>query len=792
MSKSYRSPHFHVDIERVAGCARDNASVQYVVWAPNGDVRRIALKNDSDEDRWTWAAPFEVAQGPPGNKADEKYIKDFSPDKGFSIGVSIHSVYFRSGGVGAATKANVYDRNGEVVANAKATRDTSYAEDDNDVAIVKLGADPDAPFAFGIHAYALCPRTTKPGSSKSWQWVGAALVPWTAVSNATLCSFPMFMWSDVRFECEVPEYAERVLVRRVEGIHSVPKLLATELVRDAENILINYTLNEYETVRNTCTHKLVPKEQETMRFSTFNTHIEGLGMRASENTKEMMADKVAGDNTPVEAYLGSSAQSWYYYEKTAVTAEWLVQTIDQVLALRGSTSAEFTSSVDKMIERGDDDWGSDKAEFRHVLADVVRIVTVHQTTWPYAEDLRHAPNGEAKSCDTFTCGLTVPGDCEDGAQAAYLVYMSILLTDWTMPTANLKKTEKDAVMALQKAAAYLGVPMCITGTAANPATPNFDETYAGSHSYGAIVPFLTFVGALFGHDKTDEINRACTKFEKRFGFEPPRGLYPSSVETTLFSTPTMHHEGHDAREIDAYNRAIKEIVKKRYGERSCLWRNVGYTYPLDDDVYVHVYAFKAFTDYARHVLFDGGKVNSNTHVRMLANAAYASPYSCTFAFVTLDENGEVEGMGVHRETLYDMCAQRENGVENKATPKWGLRVICDMSKTMFDLDQQIVRYTRQPVVPLARTHYDPHKSPEANARAREICKCFMNPFDHSKPHVVLHFYDMTYTYDSGRNEETEAASTLLSTAAEMNARKFVAMPHGHCTAVVFHDIVPNP
>lgn len=685
--------------------------VEYSLWVPGGDVVRLVCRDGA----WRFVKPYETWLG----KDDDK------PKVGtqsFRIRISVSGSNFRTQDGNSVLKRVYADTTGvskqdHVKRNVKAFVDGGSDELD----IYLSTSVPDSSTAFGLNTFTLARRHMHT-RVKCWQWVSAALVTWDMLSSPDpTFALTTFMWSDIRMKVANVNRSTEMLVVHVVS-NSIHDRTYDTTAEDVRSVVETYTLPEFMALHASS----LPPEflshpkyegQNDVRTSTLNTHLEGLRY-------DLKGVKLGGDGEDVgNELMGASAQSWYVWTGSVVEESWILEKMAQVAWLHQYDLGRYVKDVDRLLGAAanntiwSDETSNDYHLFQRLLTDVVRLVTMHATSSPYAEDMRWKNDEEATSSDTYTSALTVPGDCEDGAQAAYTIYMSILFgKEWKNPK----------VLALRKLAAFLGMPVCITGTSTNPMKPGQG---GGTHAYGAIIPFPRFVAALFGKDNGAAKGAAFKKFEERFGYACPDyagELDVSSIETTLFATPLARFHAHHPGVEREKHEIMKTYVKEELGEKMCAAINVSYNFILDSDCACHLLAFKAFTSAHREMFYSGGRF---AHVPRTLDGTDSTEYSCSFVF-----SRPAGGIGIKRTELY--LVEQDIG--------WELKAPQSMSKRVWDADARLILNTRQPVVKLVPRLVDPMKHTDMNF---VVHMNHANAFDYSKPHVYVFVFDAAHEYE---------------------------------------------
>lgn len=735
----------HVDVSHREYYKDDE--VQYVFWVPGGNVARLILC----ENEWKWVKPYETDEGkndPPVQSGDAVCVVEISVNKyAFRQTHSIQNMN--------STKAHEISRNNKATLTALKRKPSIPKTPDSCVSVCLGTRFPNAEIAFGIHSYVRTPRQSNENSHESWQWIGACLIRKIHAREYETLQQPIFMWSDARMNTEKSSedsqfYHEEFAIVQNEWQNTRMECNFDELSACIDSCT-RVVANEFLAMKNARKRKdfdeSYDEDQWKTRMSTFNTHLEGLCFDPT-NIKIPIEGK---ELIPPE-FMGATAQAWYVYDKPVVDGKWLVARLDEAFWLHQYDKRNYVKDVQAIVQ------GKNPPAERKLLTDVVRIATMHSTSSPYTEDKRRFEDGTSKDSDTYTSGLTVPGDCEDGAYAAYMIYMSILFGTWT----DLNAKDLANVKALQRLAAYLGMPVCITGTAASPKSTHKSKS-AGTHAYGAVIPYHTFVCALF--DEPEDQTQAMNIFKERFGFEAPsEDVVSLAMETTLFCTPLLAHHEHNMNEGSKEFDELRDFAVRVMNERSCLAKNFFYTFVLDEDHACHVLALKAFTTAHREMLYKNRMYDFKGRVKIMEkNDELGSEYNCAFAFYQ-------NGVGVDRYELF-----------HTKNPIWKLRAISMMTKKEWDSDARLMLNTRQPAVPLIARSWDPEKSLESNETNKEFIRLKGDAFHYNRHHLLMFVYDMSYV--PGKD-----GRTTLQLVCEKYPT-IVAHAYDKCVALVYE--IPN-
>ncbi len=709
------------------GTRYKNGEIRYEVWMPDGECKGVVYENGE----WDFTHPFET-WAPDAEKPGSGCMSvEFILDQGF-----------RTSNAQDTPKIPMYDRTGNLTKEFTVKRKLSDMDGKKQKRTVLFTSFAASSVAFGVYAYVLAPRGSH-NPCKVWTRAAAAVVPWTYLHKSPV-AVETFMWFDMRMNTESAVNANEFLI--IQTPSGVPHFPTKDLAIDVQKVVREYTIPEFDVLRK-CRLPPDSKYDESLNTitSTLNTPIDGLAYDVDATFSD-------GEKLPNE-FMGASAQAWYYYTTPVVTEGWILQHMHEVMWLRQYDSGNYVEDV-AFIIKGDPWPDADAKRYQRLLTDVIRLVTMHATSSPYVEDKRYDASGKGFDSDSYTSALKVPGDCEDGAHSAYMIYMSLLFGTWIDPR----------VKALQKLAAYLGMPMCVTGTAANPMRGGV----GGTHAFGCVVPFPRFVKALYGDDEA-VTKEAFQKFYEKFDFHFPVDSDPldvSAIETTLYSTPLVsHHECHPESET-VRMRKVKDFAVKEMREVSCASINFSYTFVLDSDCACHMLAFKAFTTAHRKLFYE--VVDPMTTYPKTMDDKESTEHSCTFAFCSPG------GVGVQRAELY--MTEHYNG--------WELRVPHSMSAGVWEADVRLVRNGLCPVTPLTRRYVDPQKKTDHNA---DFVLTHASTFIPSEPHILVFVYDIDYMYPLGGGKSESTPKKLAKLGIDLGARHMSAGLYDKSVAVVYSD-----
>lgn len=696
-----------------------NVHTCYDVWVPGGRVARIVQRADL----WGWTQPFET-----WTESTETFVD--STDVNCFEFVIDDQKFGQRGGEGELC---LYNRTHEKrtvrgIPNVVVSKPTT--------AVRMKFATPSTTIAFGVYKYEEL-RRAKHDPTPVWQWVGAALVPWAWFESNAFLAVNFFMWSDVRMNAVDPNSESDALIVMVgRNVKIRPNGAALGLLEnDVRSVTVEYVRPETAALQN-C-RVIGDSIADDTKCITESYPLEGM--------QHPFVDAP-------ETY-GASMQSWYYWDAPVVKESWILARLRECWGLHDYDEKSYVKDVQELIAGK---WVDGKSQ--RILTDIVRLVTMHSTSRPYLADERLVNRSEVlrggtpryENSDTFTSGLTAPGDCEDGAHSAFMIYQSLLLCKtWISPL----------VKAARSCAAILGFPICVTGTSANP----FRNVEAGAHAYGAVIPMPVFVRAMFGAER---LPAAMKCFHKTFGFEYPIDMVLDvlAIETTLFTTPLYNHH-YDTDETRLH--VVQEFATREMGEtKTRAPRNFFYTFVLGDLSACHRYAVKGYTDVHRHVFYSDPDWTARPKT---LDGMDASEWSCTFTFSR--PGNDPRSIGITREELFT-CDPVD----------FSLRVPVSMSKDVYSADLRLILNCRRPYVPLIDVgHADVFKDADDGAHSREAWG-FYGDFIGPPPHVTVFVYTL--------QDERDGKSVLKKMdelRKELGAARFTLRKYANSTAIVFSD-----
>jgi hypothetical protein len=474
-----------------------------------------------------------------------------------------------------------------------------------------------------------------------WQWVASAAVPWQHLKHRKQ-GVQTFQRSHTEFTSGNPRVFDTLILENMLT-HQLPRISNFNAFSAIKEITERFVLPEYEKIKG---WRASDPALEEFKIATFAIPREGLQYDAGAL------------NPSIANLYGDSMQSWFYYDGAVpVSDKWLEQALHQVS--RTHDYGEHTLSDHARALK----LGKGRVDFRR-LSDVIRICALHCVTRPYVPDHVVNSKGDWVESDLYSSGFVVPGDCEDGAYAAYQIYMHILFGEH--PFDDLKTC-----------AQLLGVPLGVTGTAG---APEHQGGKLASHCSCVVIPFPEFCRAL-GHSNWKAV------FKEKYKYDPPAWLETEEMQTTkvmesvLFCMSSYKHREEEREKV------IKQILLK-HNERATEWKNVAYVHPNQGMSGVHRHAIRGY---------------GNAHVLLKLKAQnVATNASCSFVFLTPENE-----VGVSAVDLFQSAG------------KFRLRVVQEMPEDLWARELSMLGELRRPIVALAHLDKDMYKS-EA-FESREMC-----------------------------------------------------------------------
>ena len=726
-------------------------STCYEFFTPNGNVRAI---ESADGRPPRWVRPLETYD-PAAGKTNA-----VSKDPVNSIELVFGNKFFvDTGPYDSGTLNDVVSYETNVVVK-KQCPDEIVNDNGNGGAKYALPVRCDSEIAFGVRVYQMKrsrPSFVKLGDHETWEWISSALIPWCALMHRDGNRYVAFQTKSISDRrMQVPETRTWLVIELVRvneptvqfGKYLPPAGSSSfypRLVNDLKKVFQEFVIPERLRMMRTEFHVDAEFSQvaKDCLVGTLGVAPEGV-------------DFVCVDDTD-DVWTSNSTQSWYRYDDVpVVTARWILARYAEIQSMHTHPTRPEDDLVSIKTWKPSDRDGQNYERLRCRLTDVIRLATMHSATRPYIPDHVENERGEWIESDKYSPGLTLPGDCEDGAQAAYLIYSTLLLGMDRVVSADpkLTKTEKRTLYAIRDLAAISGVPIGVSGTSYNPLT-NVD---GDSHAFGVVVPYPEFVRATYGANRVKE---AMDVFQTKFGFAYPTD-FPNRIkvmETTLFCCPT--YETHDPDALGV--RDVVEEWLQDLDEWRCAWTNFALLHYNDETTSCQNYVIRGYTTFGKTFLPSFRPIS-------LDGKEDENAYTCTFAFVNVD--GKI---GIPR---HEMFGERP--------VSFSLRAPVFMTRDVWDAETRVLTWIRPPIVPLVPIEGDPYKPDEFESRT--VTLTALDRPVRSGPHAVVFVYD--FTIRDALDRVAELVDRLKRNGHE-NAR-FVLRPYGFAYVALLHDLDPPP
>lgn len=751
---------------------------------------------------WVWTRPFETFD--PLRPDEPPPFKD-AKDTPNVLGIKIDGTSFRCGSLGLCDKGKdelvYFDKNGKVGTRAYGAKKkpASSMRGGDTTVFLPIALDPyQTGVAFSVRTYLWSETrpldaTTLDQRKYVWRWVSSAVIPWKTLVDCGDKDFALdtFQWSDAR--SDLPDVVhETFIVRKLSkpfnfmgptNDHETHTLLKEiHELRFPDGNSTSQKEHDDATMRAVdesrlprlmshlvrVTESFVVSEYDYMMRLQTDPHDSHVGL-ALATTCAHGTLGIAIDGLPYDSkgsrragglewkFYGLSMQSWYLYDKPVVTSRWILDRLEEVQRLHC-----YEKSMEEDVENivcGGSFSEKEHKRLRRRLTDVVRLCTIHSVSRPYIPDHTYNAKREWVPSDTYTPGLALPGDCEDGSQASYLIYMTLLFGNYYRDS-DLTEKERGILMNLRKCAAICGVPLGVSGTSYNP-MKNVDGE---PHAFGVVVPFDQYIVAVFGKDV---LHDALARFRSKYDFEYPTHFKqrPKVVETTVFCTTS--YEEHDPE--PAVVTCVVDEWLAEMGELHPAYSNVTKLLQNNESRSCHNYAIRAYGSYNREFCKD-------LLPKTWSDDTDASEYSCSFVFAL--ENSKY--VGITREQLF----HDENHVD------FVLRVPLSMSSEVWDSERELSLDLVRPIVPLISLGSDPYKKEEDRFE--------LYRHDRLAPagvrRVVIFVYDINYVYRMPKETTTisrledlrRRLSNALSSDEGVYEMKFEIQPYGFSHAIVFY------
>ncbi len=455
---------------------------------------------------------------------------------------------------------------------------------------------------------------------------------------------------------------------------------------------------------------------------------------------------------------GLSVQSFFRAAPIPeVDEDWLCLVLEQVLNIRNSTTAEFISDCEDHFVL----WGDDSV-FRECQADVVRVATIHVTTWPYVSDRTFENSTTEIMGDSFDADWSCAGDCED-KEVVVMRILSLLLekSDW--------KTK--AVNVMRQCVALLGLPVGISGKSRSP----MDEKEVTGHMFGACLPFPILHHMITKKELNGE---ELEYFKSKFGFKKKANVcFPKHIvvlEAIMMGTPyyfERRQEDLDKVGYDAKQKKFFDIMAQlpTAGEKSnIIWRN---------------YTLKNPFGYGGHKSYENGFIVHQEVTRLFTfniPLFYRKDDPELAAFYgRLGASPKLQGSFLIRTSAMAerISPRRTFGIKaldffktNPNSSQWDLTISTAMTNEAWEAEEEIIRSYIRPIVPLSKHTY------EFDALKRKTDASVPAEWYTSKISKNPHRHLQVYAWGIDTNTTNVIKSLAAITSSSIAVRKY---GHGH-------------
>lgn len=255
----------------------------------------------------------------------------------------------------------------------------------------------------------------------------------------------------------------------------------------------------------------------------------------------------------------SASALWIQPPNPVVTDQWVHQSLQEILSIRGATLEDFLAvPLNKPSEQQ-----------QKCLSDVVKLMTIHTTTWPYVTDhviIQKADGSrENQIIDVMEPARLRPGDCEDSASMAVQIATDIL---------NRTETTDQVIIKVRQCIAVLGVPCGMNGSIVDP--NQSDELELQSHMFAGFIPipmYAAMMAQLFNPQQ----------MMQDFGFKerPYIPLHIALMEGTVLSTPYYTSRDHLAEDKQQKAQQVRRVLQQMVDEGDpAVWKNYCVPLPL--------------------------------------------------------------------------------------------------------------------------------------------------------------------------------------------------------------------
>jgi hypothetical protein len=411
----------------------------------------------------------------------------------------------------------------------------------------------------------------------------------------------------------------------------------------------------------------------------------------------------------------SASALWIQPPNQVVTDQWIHQSLQEILAIRGATLEDFLAVP---LNRPSEDQ-------QKCLSDVVKLMTIHTTTWPYVTDhvILNKPDGrrENQIIDVMEAARLRPGDCEDSASMAVQIATDIL---------NRTDTKDPIIIKVRQCIAVLGVPCGMNGSIVDP--NQSDELELQSHMFAGFIPipmYASMIGQPFD----------LHKMMKDFGFtdKPYIPLHIALMEGTVLSTPYYTSRDHLAEDKKQKAHQVRSVLQQMVDEGDpAVWKNYCVPLPLtmhqDKGFHVHHAVYRVHT-HAESFFFTS-----------------TTPWSVKVkSYVLYDQTGD---LGIPGTEFFCKYLRVPEG--------WSMKEPVIRTHEVWALEQEVTRQFLHPhPVPLDRSLKPPH-------------------LHHSDRNHRLHVFVWQH-----RGQETDLVIQKIKQT--IGAKDVIEEPYGHGTMITF-------
>jgi len=387
------------------------------------------------------------------------------------------------------------------------------------------------------------------------------------------------------------------------------------------------------------------------------------------------------DNKSFDMNKGVSPQSYWMMPSSSsqvlFTEGWYKQRLIEVLGLRDCPVKKFMSVCTNLFNNNKQS-EEDKMEIHLCLADIIRVATCYSQTQPWVADRRFRYLNKEKNkikqlrfdCYHYESVRTIWNDCEDSVRFVYDVLSELLRMDLT-------KIISPEVKMMRRVAAYIGIPIGISGLSCNPDSPQ-DDTCYGHHMFGACIPHPVFTKMIGAEDKDEK--EIKDHFCRQFGFDTyPKQFYlhNAMLEGTLVGTPYVCERETVSEEKKKFR---KEIISTMMKDTSvCHWKKWTVFCPFSSDpdhgvVTIHE-CTRAFT-FAYQLFYPNEFLKRK---KLLTVGSFSM------------NTGLTENSGIPGQEFFAK-------IKNLNEITWKLRVSCEMPEKVFKAEKLLLDQFNRPFI----------------------------------------------------------------------------------------------